>query len=432
MRFVPRPSTTGLALSTLFSLILLPVLAAAQPVPVKIVPRDGGFQLLRAGKPYFIRGAGGSAQLDRLAAAGGNSIRTWGASAETLDQAAKRGLTVLIGLEVGKPRQGFDYGNAEAVRAQFERARETVSRLKDHPAVLMWALGNESELNASAEDRIRIWKAVEEMADMIKKIDPNHPVITVTAGLGRSNLTELKQYCPSLDAVGVNAYGSLPGIPAAIEKQGWDRPWLVTEFGPRGHWEVARTLWKLPIEDSSTEKADFYLSAYRKAIGGDPRCLGSYVFLWGQKQEKTHTWYGMFLPDGRPLSPVEAIMTAWNGKPPAQRWPRIGARKIEAVTEDGGSIGSGILRPGTRLRCTVDASHPDGGTLKIAWDLRVDVSDNPSTGGDFEPQTKPLEEASGPAVMLRLPEKPGNYRIFVYVSDSRDQTATANLPVRVE
>ncbi len=415
------------------AVILLPAVAArGDAVPVKIVPRGAGYELLRGGKPYFIRGAGGTDQMERLAAAGGNSIRTWSVSGEALDQAERNGLTVLMGLEIGKPRHGFNYGDAAAVRAQLEKAREVVLRFKDHPALLMWALGNESELGASEEDRVGIWRAVEEIAAMVKKTDPNHPVITVTAGVGRSNLSELKQYCPSLDAVGVNAYGSLPGIPAEIAKQGWDRPYLITEFGPRGHWEVTRTAWGLPIEDSSTEKAEFYLSAYRAAIGDNPRCLGSYVFLWGQKQEKTHTWYGMFLPDGRPLSPVEAIMTAWNGKPPAERWPRIGAGKIEAATEDGKGVGSGVVRPGTRLRCTVDASHPDGEELKIAWDLRADVSDNRSTGGDFEPSAAALEAASGRSVTLQVPEKPGNYRIFVYVSDKGDRTATANLPVRAE
>jgi len=399
---------------------------------VKIVKQGGGWQLLRGGKPYYVRGAGGSARLEQLAAAGGNSIRIWRPSADALERAGKLGLTVLVGLDVGKPRQGFDYTDAAAVKAQLEKARETVLKFKDDPAVLMWALGNESELNASDEDRVRVWQAVEEMAAMVKETDPNHPVITVTAGLGKANLAELNKYCPSLDGVGVNTYGDLPRIPERIAKAGWTKPYLITEFGPRGHWEVARTPWGLPIEDSSTEKADFYLSAYRAAVSGNPLCLGSYVFLWGQKQEKTHTWYGMFLPDGRPLSPVGAMMEAWSGKAPEHQWPRIGPKKIEAARADGKGTSSGIVRPGAALKCTVDARHPDGDKLTITWDIRADVSDNKSTGGDFEPSTPALETATGQTVTLHVPEKPGNYRVFVYVSDSRDQTATANLPIRAE
>lgn len=57
------------------------------------------------------------------------------------------------------------------------------------------------------------------------------------------------------------------------------------------------------------------------ADGKDPRiaentdiCLGSYVFLWGQKQEVTATWYGMFLASGEKLPTVDAVCYAWSGK----------------------------------------------------------------------------------------------------------------------
>ena len=90
-------------------------------------------------------------------------------------------------------------------------------------------------------------------------------------------------------------------IPEAVAKQGWTRPWLVMEFGPRPL--GGRDSWGPPIEDSSTQKAELYLKGYRHTIAAQPACLGSDAFLWGQKQEKTHTWYGMFLPAGNRLAP---------------------------------------------------------------------------------------------------------------------------------
>jgi hypothetical protein len=251
---------------------------------VKIVPQGSGYQLLRNGEPYFIKGVCGSGRLEELVAAGGNSIRTYGSGGGALDQAQTRGLTVLLGLSVGKPRQGFDYSNPERVAQQLERARQDVLRFKDHPALLMWALGNESELDTSATNRIMVWQALNSMAEMVKQVDGQHPVITVLAGLGGNKLRELDTNCPALDAVGINTYGGMLSLPDAVAKQGWRRPWLVTEFGPRGHWEVAKTAWGLPLEDSSTEKADLYLLASRRAVSDQPACLGSYVFLWGQKQ----------------------------------------------------------------------------------------------------------------------------------------------------
>lgn len=49
-----------------------------QPVKVEVVEKEGGYQLLRGGKPYIVKGAGiDSLHLESLAAHGGNSLRTW-------------------------------------------------------------------------------------------------------------------------------------------------------------------------------------------------------------------------------------------------------------------------------------------------------------------------------------------------------------------
>jgi hypothetical protein len=402
---------------------------------VKIVSKETGYQLLRNGQPYFINGVCGSSRLDELVAAGGNSIRIYGGGG-ALDQAQQRGLTVLFGLGVGKPRHGFDYSNAERVAGQLEKARQDVLRWKDHPALLMWALGNESELDTSPTNRIRVWQAINAMAEMVKEVDGRHPVITVVAGIGGNKLRELDTCCPALDAVGINTYGGMMSLPEAVAKQGWTRPWLVTEFGPRGHWEVPKTAWGLPMEDSSTEKAELYLRAYRHAVTEQPACLGSYVFLWGQKQEKTHTWYGMFLPEGNRLGAVDAMTMAWTGRWPANRCPQIGPGKIKVRVEGAEPDSTApVFAPGARLHCAVDAADPENDPLTIRWDLRVDVADHPGRGGDREPSTPPIPDAVVSAqqreVIVKLPEKEGNYRLFVYALDPKESAATANLPLRV-
>jgi methylmalonyl-CoA mutase cobalamin-binding subunit len=78
------------------------------------------------------------------------------------------------------------------------------------------ALGNELELDASQEQRIGAWKAVEEAARAVKAEDPNYAVIAVLAGAGKDKLRELDQYCPSLDAVGINTYAGIMSLPETI------------------------------------------------------------------------------------------------------------------------------------------------------------------------------------------------------------------------
>ena len=137
---------------------LLPLLAVAsanaqdsgaetKPVPVKIVRENGAFHLMREGKPYFIKGAGGDGSKPGLQKLGANSFRTWGADnlGKQLDEAQKLGLTVTIGIWLGHTEQGFNYNDAKQVADQYEKAKEAILKYRNHPALLMWGIGNEME-----------------------------------------------------------------------------------------------------------------------------------------------------------------------------------------------------------------------------------------------------------------------------------------------
>ena len=117
------------------------------PAPVKLVHRAHQWQLLRAGKPYFIRGGGGGGPKALLARCGGNSFRTWGVGADTqrdLDEAQRCGLTVALGCWLGHKDQGFRYDDPRAVARQAQDVRRAVLKYKGHPALLLWGLGNEN------------------------------------------------------------------------------------------------------------------------------------------------------------------------------------------------------------------------------------------------------------------------------------------------
>jgi hypothetical protein len=96
---------------------------------VEIVKSDNGFQLLRNGEPFYIKGAGGKGDSKTFAEYGGNSIRTWGVDQwhETFYEAEKYGLTVFAGLWLDQERQGFDYSDSAAVRKQFAKCERFYS-----------------------------------------------------------------------------------------------------------------------------------------------------------------------------------------------------------------------------------------------------------------------------------------------------------------
>jgi hypothetical protein len=410
-------------------LCLVAAAGQADPVPVELRQVDGQWQLLRDGEPYQIRGAGGSAHLDRLAAAGANSVRTWTPDnvGPLLDKAHSLGMTVTVGLWLEHERHGkIDYSDEEQVREQLEKIRAAVLRYRNHPALLLWGVGNEMEEYASGDDP-RIWAAVNEVAEMIKELDPHHPTMTVTAELGGGRIEMVHKHTPAIDIHGINAYGGAASIPERMQKGGATKPYVITEFGPRGPWESPTTDWGAPLEQTSTQKADFYRQTYQRAILDNPgMALGGYAFLWGDKMEGTATWFGMLLDDGSKIAVVDAMSELWTGEYPADRAPTIEPVTVDIAT---------VIDPGTDILATVRVADPEGEAVSLRWALRPESGDY-ATGGDFRPAIRDIDgavlEAEGAFAKVRMPDEPGAYRLFVYASDPAGNAATANIPLLVK
>jgi len=401
----------------------------ASPSVVKIVQQNGEFRLVRNGEPYFVKGAGGHHYLETLKSAGGNSIRTWGEDdlEPLLDRAQHLGITVTIGIWLGQERQGFKWSDANAVHGELEKTRRFIRRYKNHPALLMWGLGNEME---GGGENPAIWRGVNEIAKMVKQEDANHPTMTVIAeiGAGGNKAKHFQELCPDVDILGINSYAGCASLPERLKEAGFVRPYVVTEFGPAGFWEAGKTSWNAPLEPTSTQKAATYLKNYQNAIGSQSgKCLGSYAFLWGDKVEATPTWFGMLLPSGERLASVDAMTFAWTGKWPANRAPIIA--KLETSFRDRS------LAPGAGFTADLSASDPDNDALLVRWEVRSEISDR-KTGGDSE--TPPLAhpeafiESKGMHGEFKAPEVPGAYRLFAYVYDQKGHAATANVPFIVK
>jgi hypothetical protein len=401
-----------------------------QAVAVRVVKSGSGFTLERGGRPYFVKGAGGTSKMDLLKATGGNSIRTWSTAGadQVLDDAKRLGLTVTMGLDVARERHGFNYDDPVAVEKQLNRLRLEVQKYKDHPALLAWGIGNELNLDYTNP---RVWNAVNDIARMIHKEDPSHPATTMLAGVNPKEIDHIKTRCPDLDFISVQVYGGLAAVPKQLAAAGWHSAYLVTEWGPTGHWECPKTPWNAPIEETSSQKAAVYRSRYEASVRSDKNCLGSYVFLWGQKQERTPTWYGLFTEAGEASEVVDVMQFEWTGK-----WPNNKAPNLASFTLSGKSAVEGIyLKPGMEYPLQLAVKDPNGDKLTARWELLPEATDL-GQGGDKESRPQPitglLETASLKKSSLKAPAKTGAYRVFVYVSDGHNKVATANIPFFVQ
>ena len=106
---------------------------------------------------------------------GGNSIRLWSTNKSSLlDSAQKYGLSVCQGIWIAQERNGFDYNDDYNVKGQIELIKKEILRVKDHPSIILWGIGNEVDLKYS---NFRVWETIEEIAKFIKNFDPNHPTM---------------------------------------------------------------------------------------------------------------------------------------------------------------------------------------------------------------------------------------------------------------
>jgi len=385
--------------------------------------------LLVDGKPFEVHGVGGGGSLELLKNSGGNAIRTWGIDENTqaiLDDAQAKGIKVALGFWLGHERHGFSYTDWESNIAQAENLFAAVKKYKDHPALLLWGLGNEME-GFEKSSNPAIYTQIEYLARTVKKLDPNHPVMTVTAEIGKKQIEGLNRFCPSVDIHGINSYGGGPSIPKRYREGGGVKPYLITEFGPAGTWERPPNKWGMPDEATSTEKAADYRSSF-EAFKNDPLCLGSFAFMWGTKQEASATWFGMLLSTGEKLAAVDELTKLWTGKSPSNLCPVIESIKLVGSNEE--------LDPGTTISVNLKVSDPEGDPLKVQGVLTEDWKEV-AEGGDHRaaPPQYPeamLPESNNSTAKIKLPDNGGTYRIYAFIRDGKGSAATGSISIKLK
>jgi hypothetical protein len=395
---------------------------------VRIEKENNTWQLLVNSRPFYIKGVVGNSYLEKVKKYGGNSIRT-GFTIEQLDKAYSLGLTALVNLPAKAERDGMNYNDTSEIRKQTNGIISIVERTKNHPAVLMWAVGNELDYIPPLNPfNPKVWDAVNEAARAIHKIDPNHPVMTVIGTSMMEKIADIKTHCPDIDLLGINTYGDIYTLPDTLKKYGWDKPYIITEWGPDGYWEVPKTPWGAPYEQTGLEKYLCYEKKYLTAINQkNSQCIGSYVFYWsGFKQETTHTWFCMFDSTGLE-SPLPGLMyRLWTGQRLKNEAPLIDSLNIGSFV----SHQAIVLESGSMQKALVKVTDSDNDSLTYNWEIRPEAK-YASYAGQGEKVPHPLRgliSGNRAATEFKTPSQSGAYRLFVYVYDGHGHFSTANLP----
>jgi hypothetical protein len=398
---------------------------------VEVVYLDGQAQLLRHGKPYIIKGGSGHERMEKLASYGGNSIRTWNTqnAVKILDEAASHGLTVTLGLEVGKEWWGedFNYWNLIAINQKVDELRATVEKYKDHPALLLWGIGNEVDIFGG--NRYLVYYTINRIAKMIHEIDPNHPVMTaITVGFQWDKYTYAHIFLSDVDILAYNAFERLPQTYEQVYgKTGWKRAYMFSEWGPTGHWETAYTEWGAPKELNSNEKSKM-VKEYLNIIENDSSLfLGGYAFYWGNKYEITHTWFSLFSEEGYETEAVNVLKAGWSGKPVSNHAPVIKKLDIETTSYRDNFY----LTADSVYQAAVYAHDPDEDSLAYKWELRHEEANFYESGKFRNNLTYLLLTSEDNHIQFKAPKEIGGYRLFAFVYDGQNHVATHNIPFYV-
>ncbi|WP_190217703.1 discoidin domain-containing protein [Streptomyces griseosporeus] len=415
--------------------------AGGTPAPgaVKVEGSQGNWRLTVGGAPYTVKGvtwgpaiADAPTYLPDVRAMGANTIRTWGtdgSSKALLDAAAANGIRVINGFWLqpgGGPGSGgcVNYVTDTTYKNDsLSQFAQWVEAYKSHPATLMWNVGNESVLGLQncysgselEAQRNAYTSFVNDVARKIHSIDPDHPVTSTDAWTGA--WPYYRRNAPDLDLYAVNAYNGVCKVRQDWIDGGYTKPYVITETGPAGEWEVPNDVNGVPDEPTDVQKADAYTKAWNCVTGHQGVALGATLFHYGTEHDFGGVWFNL-VPDRMKRLSYYAVKRAYTGSTAGDNTPPV--------------ISTMSVSPAS--------SAPAGGEFTVRADVR-DPDGDPVTykvflSGNYASGDKRLVEAQWRATgsgtfAVTAPQKLGVWKVYLQVEDGHGNAGIETRSVKV-
>lgn len=180
--------------------------------------------------------------------------------------------------------EGTDYDNPEHKKNMMESVRKMVLEYKDEPWLLFWLLGNENNYGvASNADKKpeSYFKFVNEVALMIKTLDPNHPVAICNGDT--LYLDIFAKHAPDVDIFAANAYRGDYGFGSLWEQvlDASGKAAFITEYG------CPAFVKDMTQKEQEKAQADYHEGNWRDIVfnsaafdTGAGNAIGGVVFEW--------------------------------------------------------------------------------------------------------------------------------------------------------
>ncbi len=404
----------------------------------------GKFKLISNGKPYYIIGVAyntahdwrdGNMPLTRrqvekdfekIKAMGANTIRRYDNGfydKNVLHIAKEYDLKVMYGFWFD-PQIDY-YRDTLRVKEYIKNVEEKVMAYKDYPSILSWSLGNETwgllkntySKPYLVQVRNSYIKLIELLSKRVHELDPNHPIFIGIEHLDYELPGELAvchDCLPSIDVIGINSYyrEQISELNKVTHQFDSLRPYLISEFGPRGYWDSDknRILKSQLIEDSETEKANWYKHQWiNYVVAFKGYNIGGFAYCWHDRMEGTYTWFGLTDYKGRLKPSYYALKEVWT-KEKQEPIPQFDI-KPTGIKGDKQYSYTAISRSGKKDDFTYE------------WYLHKDEYLNLERINNVE------YSSDGCSVKVKVPDDSLGYRLYLYVSDNKGNVSTSSVPI---
>ncbi len=437
-----RPKARVAALAALIAslFVAVPLASPAQAAGsvVKVTGSQGNWQLTVNGAPYVVKGltwgpaiADAEKYMPDVASMGVNTIRTWGTdgtSKPLLDSAAAHGVKVIAGFWLqpgGGPGSGgcVDYLTDTTYKNnQLAEFSKWVDAYKDNPGVLMWNVGNESVLgmqncysgDALENERKAYTSFVNDVAVKIHSIDPNHPVTSTDAWTGA--WPYYKANAPALDLYAVNSYNGVCAVKQTWIDGGYTKPYIITETGPAGEWEVPNDANGVPDEPADQAKAAGYTHAWNCVTSHQGVALGATMFHYGTEADFGGIWFNL-LPGGLKRLSYYTVKQAYGGGSSANTPPVISNMSVDNAS----SVPAGH---DFTVRANVSDPQNDPITYKVKFSGKYANGDQSLTDAAFR------RNGDG-TFTVTAPQQLGVWKVYIQAEDGKGNAGIETKSFRV-
>jgi hypothetical protein len=406
------------------------------PGAVRVTGSQGNWQLTVNGTPYVVKGltwgppvAQAATYLPDLRVMGVNTVRTWGTDGSTLpllDAAAANGIRVINGFWLqpgGGPGSGgcVNYvTDANYKATTLTEIQRWVTAYRAHPGVLMWNVGNESVLGmqncfSGAEleaQRTAYTRYVNDAARAIHAIDPNHPVTSTDAWTGA--WPYYKANSPDLDLYAVNAYNAVCRVRQDWISGGFTKPYILTEGGPAGEWEVPNDANGVPTEPTDVQKRDGYANAWNCLMSHAGVALGGTLFHYGLEGDFGGVWFNL-VPNNEKRLSYYAVRSLYGGTPAANTPPVISSMTLSRTAD---------VPAGGTFTVTATVSDPNGDPISYTMGYNSKYL-NGSGGIIAAPFT------GGGPFTVTAPQQLGVWKLYLYARDGHGNVGIETRSLRV-